>query len=281
MSFVFFSVWAMLCASPAAASPTWERAYELTRSGSWLSSLAVDGDAWIAAGKEILVRGGAKISTELVPGKTILGLSKTSQGVIALGADQLIMRFDGKVWVEEHFAPAPAKTSSRLKYALVLHSARDLANSPTPALVGYGPRGVLVRHADGAWVSPPENERDRLSRLAQLGPEGAAPLHCAPDAWRWLSGDRGWLTCHDGRSFLREGSAARATGSLPKPCRTSVDALDERGRDIYLLCDGELWRSSNERWARVPAPKGLRALAASDQCLFTADEKSVWKSCSK
>jgi hypothetical protein len=228
MRLVLFSIWAVLCAPPAAsAPPTWERAYELTRSGSWFSSLAVDGDVWIAAGKEILVRGGAKISTDPMPGKTILGLSRTSQGVIALGADQLIMRFDGNTWVEEHFAPAPAKTPSRLKYALVLHSARDLANSPTPELVAYGPRGVLVRHADGTWVSPPESERDRLSRLAQLGPDDESPLHCAPDAWRWLSGARGWLTCHDGRSFLRDGSAATATGPLPKPCRSGVDALDD------------------------------------------------------
>jgi len=279
---VFVSVCALMCASPGeAASPTWERAYDLPRSGSWISSLAAEGDVWIAGGKEILVRGGTTISTAPVPGKTVLGLSKTSQGFLALGADQLIMRLEGKDWVQEHFAPAPAKSPTRTKYTLVLYSARNLASGPTAPLVAYGPRSVLVRRADGTWVSPPENERDRLSRLAQLGPEGEAPVHCAPDAWRWLSGARGLLTCHDGRSFLREGSATKPAGSLPKPCRTSVDALDERDREIYLVCGGQLWRSSDERWTRVSAPKGLRAFAASDRCLFAADDKSVWRSCSK
>jgi hypothetical protein len=263
------------------AEPSWEKLYDLGAAENWLSSLHAEGDQWFAGGKEILIKGGpAGASPEAHPGKTILGLSSTPNGLFALGADQLILRLDGKAWNEEHFTAPPARPTARTKYAAILHSADALGTEEAAPLVAYGPRGVLIREPDGSWVAPAEPERARLSRLAQQGPRKLVPPKCAPYGWHWLPADRGWLTCHGGRTFVIENSGARATGSLPKVCADGGEGLAERGSELYTLCAGRLWKSGAGRWTAVPAPADLRALAATPRCLFVASERAVWRSCS-
>jgi hypothetical protein len=271
---------ALLAGGPGAAraeEPGWEKLFDVGR-GAWLAAVYAEGDQWFAGGKEVLVKGGPVGATaEPRPGKTILGLKGGPAGLLALGADQLILRFDGKTWVQEHFTAPPARPTPRTSYASVLHSSNTLGASGP--LVAYGPRAVLVRQPDGRWTAPAEPERERLSRLAQQGPRGHVPPRCAPYGWFWLPGDRGLLTCHGGRTFVIEKDRDQAAGTLPRSCADSGEALAERARALYMLCAGHLWRSGEGRWTAVAAPSDLRAVAATPRCLFVASDRSVWKSC--
>src|SRR5689334_10235602 len=94
------SIFAVLAAAASAeepAQPGWQKLYEVQAPGAWLSSVWADERSWFAAGKEVLVRSGAAgVVAESRPGRTVLGLSATRRGLLALGDQQLVLRFDGK-----------------------------------------------------------------------------------------------------------------------------------------------------------------------------------------
>jgi hypothetical protein len=279
---LLFGCW-FVSAPTSALSPDrsgWQQIYEVPKGESWLATVWASDEEWVAAGKHVVVRGTTVgIDRRELPGKTILGVDRVGRDLFALGADQLILRFDGKEWVEEHFEPAPPKASTRQKYAFILYALRATGGEGQAPLLAYGPWRVLVRQSTGTWSQPVEAERDRLSLVNQIGPEIHRPARCAPASWRWLRNGRAWFTCHDGRSFTYDSGKTEPTGTLPKACNDASDGLAERGTELNLLCDGRGWRSEKARWLPLSLPKGTTAIAASTRCLFAATERAVSKLC--
>jgi hypothetical protein len=245
-----------------------------------LRTVWADADGWIAAGAQIIVmsRNGHVASTP-EPGRTILGISSTKDGLFALGFDQAILRFDGNRWMEEHFSALPPTATHRQRVAAILQGAQVFGTGKDAATGAYGPWRVLLRRGDHSWVEPPEADRYRMNMLAEVGPEFSRPTACALAAWFWLDDREGWFTCHGGRSFRYESGVTTDTGKVPGACHDGGDGVAAAGKDLYLLCDGKLWKSSGERWALVSGLKDILAIAGNTRCLFAVTLGSVWQSC--
>lgn len=267
--------------SPTAGESEWEQIYELPAAHGWLTTVWAGDAEWVAAGKEVIVRGGDQRAADrtTMAGKAILGLDRVGSDLYALGADQFILHFDGKAWTEEHHEPSPARASPRQKYAAVLYRTRTLEADGKALTVAYGPWRVLVRQQPGAWRQTEEAERSRLNALALHGPEIQPPPKCSLAAWWWLPGDRAWFTCHDGRSFVRDRGKTDPTGTLPKACHASSDGVAQHGAELNLLCGGKAWRSENGRWVSRSIPKGTAAIAANARCLYAITARAVSRQC--
>lgn len=276
------TVLAALIAMAAAAIPAgWEKVHTVMGPNAVLAGVvARGGDRWVAAGGDVIARGdrgGVQVTPET--GKFIVGLaSEGPEILLAVGNDDLILRWDGKVWVQESFAPDAAKLGRMERRALVLQGAFQQQKGPT---VAYGPWRVLIRQEDGRWEAPPEKERYRLMKLAQLGPDLPRPKGCGSLEWRWLAGAQGWLSCHGGRNYVvAPDSTLTDRGRLPAPCADGIGTVVRRNDTLFATCDGgQLWRSEGTRWERVSAPK-LDVIADDGRCLYGVSDKIVWRNCS-
>jgi hypothetical protein len=262
--------------------PGWERLYEVAEKDARLSAVwADDAGTWVAGGKGVLVRGGpAGLEREPVGERTIVGLSSDGRGgVFAVGWDELVLHFDGKKWVEEHFKAGPPKGKRGRHNEDLLQHVADLPARARPALVAYGPWLVLIRQPDGSWRQPPENERYDLVMLAQTGPRTGRPAGCAGADWDWLANDRSLFSCHDNRAFLNSGGQAKELGVLPRECQAGIRPSAIRGSEVFTLCDGHIWRSAVNQWKRVTAPERIQAFTVAGRCIYVATNGAVSQHC--
>jgi len=264
------------------AGPTWEKVFDGTAADGWVSSVHAAGrDTWFAGGKwGVVWAGKGGLQRHETGGRGVLGLfAETADSVFALGQDELILHFDGKTWTEEHRGPKPRRSG---RGADLLHSAyRDA--TPEAPLVAFGPWLVLVRQQDGRWTLPPEKERKRLSLRGDLGPEIKRPPKCDAAGWRWIGKNKGAFFCHDRRVFIFDSGAVTAKGVMPRQCETTIDSLVFARGEIYTSCaSGTLWKTDGPNWQRVTPPKGVKeipSLSVTDDCIFVAGGRAVWRSC--
>lgn len=260
----------------------WRKTFDLPDSRTSFRTIWADAEGWIAAGAQIIVvRRNGQVKSSPQPGRTILSISSTSDGLFALGFDQAILRFDKGLWIEEHFSGSPPATTRRQRVAALLYGARVFDTGKGAATGAYGPWRVLLRQGDHTWVDPPETERYRLDTFALLGPDSPRPARCIRSEWLWLDDREAWFTCQDGRSFRTNGTTTGSTGKIPGACQGVGDGLATVGAKAYLLCDGKLWKSSRERWDRVSGLKDILAIAGNTHCLFAVTLGSVWESCAE
>lgn len=274
----------VLVALAAAAAPPpagWKQIFSATDPRASLSAMVVEDEGtWIVGGGNLIVRGGkgaAEAHSE--PDAFIVGMvGGGSDPVLAVGADDLILRWDGHAWIRDSFAAEAPKLGRSRRRRLLLQGGFHPDGQP---LTVYGPWRVLTRQADGTWKAPAEAERYRLMILAQMGPKASHPKGCDPLQWRWLTKGDGWLGCRDGRSFLvKADGATTERGRLPKSCIDALGTLVRQGEAIFAACDkGTLWRSEGARWESMQAPK-LDAIAANAQCLYGVVGGAVWQNCS-
>lgn len=272
----------LIAVAAASANPAdWEKIHAVTGPNAILTGVVAREDGgWVAAGGDVIARGDAS-GVQITPetGKFIVGLAGGGPDtLLAVGRDDLILRWNGKGWLQESFAPDAAKLSRTRRRALVLQGVFQQPKGPT---VAYGPWRVLLRQEDGRWEAPPEKERYRLMKLAQLGPDLPRPKGCDRLEWRWLSGARGWLSCRGGRNFLvAPDSTVTDRGRLPAPCAGGIGTVVRRNEVLFATCDGgQLWRSEWTRWERISAPK-LDVIADDGRCLYGISDKIVWRNCS-
>jgi hypothetical protein len=276
-----FLLGAFLAAQAGTAPPGWEKVHTVESSGGELAAiLAWDDERWVAAGGDVIVHGGPHgIQSVSEPGKFIVGLGGGGkEPLLAVGSDDLILRWDGKTWAQDSFAADAAKLSRMRRRQLLLQGALY----PSGELpLAFGPWRVLARQVDGRWQAPSEKERYRLMMLAQMGPTAFRPKGCNLLQWRWLAGGDGWMTCQDRRTFVitKEGRSIDG-GRLPKRCGDTLGTVAQRGETVFAACgEGEVWRSGNARWERVPSPN-VDAIAVGGRCLFGVSRKTVWRNCS-
>ena len=273
-----FLVLASLLATPDATA-TWEKLYVAKSPTVFAAVAARADDGWIAAGGALLVRGtAAGIQATPEAGRFVVGLS-TGQAapLLAVGADGLILRWDGQAWSEESFDAGAAATDRAKRRQALLQGALRLADGRD---VAYGPWRVLVRQPGGRWDAPPEPERYRLMTWAQLGPAPAQGDACRPAQWRWLSDGAGWRVCHDGHSLVVGADGTTIDhGHAPPSCTSALGTVARRGDDVFATCGGgELWRSTGTRWQRMKAPK-VDAVALGTTCLYAVGGPTVWRRC--
>lgn len=266
----------------ASSPPGWEQIFSATVPRASLSTIAVvdDEGTWVAGGGDLIVRGGkGPADAHAEPGAFIVGVVGGGKDpVLAVGADDLILRWDGHDWVRESFAADAPKLGRSRRRRLLLQGAFHPNGQP---LTAYGPWRVLTREGDGTWKAPAEADRYRLMTQAQLGPEAPHPKGCDRLQWRWLPNGEGWLGCRDGRSFLVGADGATVErGRMPKSCIDGLGTLVRRGNTLFAACDkATLWRSDGPRWDRVQAPK-VEAIAADTRCLYGVAGGAVWRNCS-
>jgi hypothetical protein len=260
----------------------WRKIFELPDPQGLFLTIWADADDWVAAGRNIVVRShGGRVESTAEPGRAIVGLASTRDGLFAVGAEEAILRLNDSRWVEEHFSPLPPTATRRQRYGSTLQGARVFGAGKDAVIGAYGPVRVLLRRGDHTWYEPPENDRYRLWTLALLGPDIRRPAGCARAEWIWLGVREGWFTCHGGRSFRYDEEVTTATGKVPAACHEAADDVATVGRVVYLLCDNRLWRSSDERWTRVSGLKDIVAIAGGTDCLLAVTTSSVWESCAE
>jgi hypothetical protein len=257
----------------------WERVYSAGAGAGLGAIVVIDDGSWVAAGGDLIVRGtGGAVQATPQPGRSIVGLAGGRKApLLAVGSDDLILRWSGVTWVQESLRVDAEKLSRSRRRALMLQGAVQLERD---GIIAYGPWRVLARQTDGTWVAPEEAERYRLMTLAQFGPHAPRPKGCDRLQWRWLSDGAGWLSCRDRRSYLVDaGGTAIDRGRLPRSCADSVGSVSRRGEALFATCgEGEVWRSQGTRWERLPAPKVV-AVAVDDRCLYGVADRAVWRNC--
>jgi len=275
----------MLVASSGATTspdgPRWEKVFEETKSNSWVSGVwALGRDDWFASGKWGVAKASKAGIERHAAGTSVLGLfGEAPNSVYALGADELIMHFDGHRWIEEHKGPTPKRPG---RGADLLHSAFYSAAAGT-SMVAFGPSLALERQSNGTWVAPPKDEMKKLSLLSQVGPTVPLPPGCDEAGWHWLGKDSGWFFCHDGRAFMFEGGATAPKGKLPRACTKTLDSSTYRDGDIYATCGAAtVWKTEGQTWRLLATLKGekeLPSISVTGDCVFVAGRRTIWRSC--
>jgi hypothetical protein len=269
----------------APAPATWDRVFQGTGPDDWVYVVHAAGrDEWFLGGKWGVARASkAGLEREATPGRAILGLFfEGADSVFALGRDELILRFDGKKWIEEHVGPKPRRPG---RGADILYMAYYANPSPTAPIVAIGPSLVLVRQSNGTWKDPPNVDRERLLEVGQLGPKITRPAKCDAAGWRWFGRSTGAFFCHDRRTFIVDGGTVTAKGKMPERCEATINAIVYAKGEIYASCDAAtLWKTDGQTWRQIPAPKELKeipSISVADDCLFVAGGRGVWRSCAK
>jgi hypothetical protein len=162
-------------------TPDWEPIFEVHGGRDvWISAIrAKSRDEWTAAGSwGVSWNTATGVQRRETPGPAVLGLFADAEtnDVFALGAGELVLRFDGKDWVQEHVGPKPNIVYSGLR--------GNVAGKST--VIAWGLWLVLVRQPDGTWVLPQESERQKLSDLGQGGRHSTyRAVAPKPDGFHW------------------------------------------------------------------------------------------------
>lgn len=279
MAFAAIALWALLAnAQPGVTPPGWEKIFESSEPKAFISSvLAFDRDDWFVGGVWGAGRATAGgVERTVTKPRAILGLFGVSpESVFAFGDDELVMRWDGKKWIEEHVGPKPKRPG---RGADILYSGFYEDTQP----VAFGVSLLLVRRTDGNWFLPPEPKSKKLFERGQLGPSFSLPDKCAKAGWFWLGKDKGMFHCHDGRSFVFDAGKIVSKGKLPAECRRSFNAVTFGQGELYASCGPDkVWKTAGDSWnlyATFKDAKGVD-ISVKDRCVFVAGARAVWRSC--
>jgi hypothetical protein len=258
--------------------PAWEKIFETQGAKERISSVWATGpNDWFAGGVMGLARA-TKDGVERTPTapRAVLGLlGQAPNSVFAFGDDELVMRFDGKKWTQEHVGSKPKRPGrgADLLY-FGFHADAQLAAAGVSLL--------LVRRADGTWVEPPEPERKRLLDLGQQGPPAPLPMKCDKAGWIWLGKGKGFFRCHDRRSFTVEDGKLTPQGKVPIDCTRGFNALAFGQGELFASCGpGKVWKTHGETWKLFASFKGAKigALSVTESCVFVGGTRAIWRSC--
>ena len=277
----------LLLATASATAPpsvaTWEKIFEVQGGREmWISAAYAESrDDWFAVGRWGVSRNTKEgINKQETPGKAVLGLFVDGHDVFALGDNELILRFNGKTWIEEHVGPKP-KRKGRGADLLTFGYRLDDANGSN--LVVMGPWLVLVRERDNTWRLPGESERQRLEDIGQAGPRLPLPGGCAQAGWFWLGHKKGFLACHDGRSFIVDDQKVTPKGKLPRACTRAFNAVATGQNEVFANCGpGKVWKTDADGWhlfATFKGEKELPSLSVTADCVFVGGRQKLWRSC--
>lgn len=272
-----------VAAAPAMGPPAeWEAVFERGQADKWIGAVYAFGrDEWLVAGSWGVTRSTrGRIERRESPGHGVHGLVEGAPGaVFAVGEGELVFRFDGHTWNEEHLGPVPhgrQQSADALLYSMFQLGGESGA-------VAFGPRLVLVRATDGSWTEPSKAEGARLMEVAQGGPPQAwRAANCERYAWFWTGRDHGWGACRDARTFAFAGNAIQETGRKPSKCPIIV-SVSSGGGETYVACSNEtLWRADSGGWRPIDRPPGAKeivAVASTAECLFVATSVKLWRRC--
>ena len=282
---------ALLCAAPQASSGApageWERVFD-GGSTDWVFAVAAVGrDDWfMTLDREVAKVTNGKVERYATAPRQAEGLFVASRNsVYAFGDGELVVHYDGKKWTTEHVGPPPPRPRRRGTGAPDMLYGGYFSDS---TLVAFGVSLVMVKKPDGAWVYPPQADRQKLWDAGGSGPQISKPSKCDLAGWEWLGKGRGFVYCHDRRAFVWDSGVLTPKGKLPRQCFDSLNGTVEEEGEFYLACkSATLWKThGSEAWQAVPVPKekGLKEIqfiAGADGCLFAAGPHSVWRSCHK
>jgi hypothetical protein len=246
---------------------------------AWLAAVYAEGNQWFRRRQGVLVEGGPVGATaEPRPGNTILGLKGGPAGLLALGADQLILRLRRQDLGPGALHRPPGPPDAPDHYASVLHSSNTLRRQrPAGGLRTAGRPGPPARRevdrAGGARARAVEPARP--AGPARSRPTPVRPLRLV------LAAGRSRPAHLSRRAHLRdrEGSRPRPPERSPAPAPTAgrpSPSAPGRSTCCARATCGDRARAAGPR---SPPPSDLRAVAATPRCLFVASDRSVWKSC--
>jgi hypothetical protein len=275
---------AAIAATPTAPSAIWEKVYEVEGGReAWLSSVrARSRDEWFVGGQWGVAHGAkGQLTRYETPGRPVIGLWDGGEdGIFAFGTGELVLRFDGAKWIEEHTGPIAKKGSRGID---MLYLAFVDTDRTVPAIVALGTSLALERQPDHTWIKPTQPESAKLVQRGQLGPPVKLPAGCHGAGWFWLGRKRGFSYCHDGRSFLvDESGAATGRGKLPKECKRAIDGLTAAGSELYAICGGKVFRTDSAGWdpfGTGPREKELTSISFADGCVFVTGRRAMFRSC--
>ena len=274
---------ALVPSSDANDKSAWQKVFEVTDRGSWLTSVWARSETeWFAGGKGFIVRSQNGFAEKtFFPGKVILDFGPRDAPIpFAVGSGQFVARLDGTKWVQEHEGHSPIQDRNRGQYSDDLFGAGYLEEGPAAPLVAFGPYAILTRRPDGTWSSPADTDQSRLRDVALLGPRASQQASCAAPGWLWLGRGVGWFNCQDNSAFLLDAGKLEPLGKLPSGCRFHISASAFVRGTLYVSCGAHgFWRSTAGGWRTMRGPKDIRSIALMGRCMFVATMHAVWRKC--
>ncbi len=151
------------------SSPSWEVVFQGEKGpDGWVSAVVATArdDFFVSGGWGVTRATSGRLDRRDTPGHAIFGLvALSTEEILALGAGELVLHFDGKAWVQEHAGPAvPAKTKAP---NTLLYSALQTCGDPN--VIAYGPKLILERQRDSSWKGVFGAERERFWDLSGAG----------------------------------------------------------------------------------------------------------------
>lgn len=280
-----FTLWGAATRVVGAPETSWEAVFRGDRGpDGWISAVVATApdDFFVAGGWGITRSTSGRLERRDTPGHPIFGLVDANpDGILALGAGELVLRFNGRAWVEEHSGVAvPPRTKSADS---LLYSALQTCVDPT--VIAFGPKLVLERQRDSSWRRVAGPERERLWALVRGWSSSfvTRPSRCDAGSWFWLGKGVAWSTCQDGRTFVFDCGKMSSRASKPAKCPTLSTAALSNGRVFASCANGTLWEVTSDAWRALPPPKGagtdLGSISVTDDCIFLAGARTVWRRC--
>jgi hypothetical protein len=259
----------------------WTQYYELPgekRIGRWLASAWVSPvDDVVAVGRELVVTCLATSNEcevkELPTDNVLLGVwGRSVRDIYAVGGEDLVMRSDGRDW----------RVVNSQGRRVGPHGVMTLLHKVGPFLpneiVAFGPAHAIKETPEG-WAELTKQERKAVWDVwGGLEPRVTPCGSQTPARIADLQGKQ-WIICNDRRVFWFDGSSFEAHGRTPKVClESALDSIFWRG-ELFVSCNGRVFRNSGSHWLAEATPAFVRRFAAGPSCLYATGNWTVMRRC--
>jgi hypothetical protein len=261
--------------APAAA---WTQIFALPEKDSrfFISVWAGEDGRLVAVGGQIIVQskvGGAFETIELPEKHALYDVwGRTADDVIAVGWRQLIMRFVDHRWITER---PPQEGNPR---QLLLYSVGPFFPD---TIVAYGPGPEGLKRVSGAWQPFTRQDEQAIRRRIGMDEPWNKPCRAGTGARDAMRDGRAWVVCNDRHVLIQRGDRFESRGRAPGRCLSGrgVNGTVLWKEDLFMLCDGEVWRNHGQKWEREITPAKVDALFATSTCLYAVGKHAIMKRC--
>lgn len=239
----------------------------------------MDGGRWFAPGKGFTLEGQEQddaVALHKLLGQFIQRVGIPSDSTpVAVGSPFAIWERCAEQWRKRGIGGR----RPRGKFADILAYIDEVQDDGQTRVLAFGPVTLAQRSAKDDWSLAPNQNVERLMKLARHGPQKA--LECAPVLWRWFGKAHGWYLCEDGRSYIFDGQANQPLPEVSAECAQDAGGSNVTAAGVSFLCNGTLMllRKNETAWAKVPAPDELYSVALGPNCILANSKQTVWRLC--
>ena len=257
---------------------SWNEAFVLPAADkrSLLGIWAAEDGAVCAVGNRVIVQGrvgGRFDTTDLSEDQELYDVwGRDADDLIAVGGRQLIMRFANKKWSTER----PIQTGNPRQ--LLLYSVGPFLPG---TIVAYGPGPSGLKRTQDGWQPLTGGDLEALRRRDLVSDPWNKPCRSGARGRGATREGEGWAVCADRSTFLKRNQVFEPRGRAPSRCLSGQPVYGAAvwHNDLFLLCDGEVWRNHDTEWQRERTPEKARALFSRPDCIYAVGKRSIMVRC--